>query len=158
AACGHLLRVLRDKGVMAEPAAKIGAINEELQDFDAYMLRVRGLAEGTRQDRVRIVRRLLMERFSDQPVVISTLQPAGVRQFFATELERCDSASHASALASALRAYFRYRTTCGDQVDPLLGVIASPAHWSLASLPRSLTDEEMCPSGNCAWIYALETP
>ncbi len=143
AACGHLLRVLRGKDVIAEPAAKISAINEELQNFDAYMHRVRGLAEGTRQDRVRIVRRLLVARFSDQPVVISTLQPADVRQFFATEFERCDSASHASALASALRAYFRYRTTCGDQVGPLLGVIASPAHWSLAALPRSLTDEEI---------------
>ncbi len=143
ATCVHLLRVLRDKGVIAEPTAKIGPVDEELNGFDAYMIHTRGLAEGTRRDRVRIVRRLLMERFNNQPVVIATLQPADVRKFLAAELEQRDSASHASALASALRAYFRYRTTCGDQVGPLLGVIASPAHWSLASLPRSLTDEEI---------------
>ncbi|MEA3275330.1 MAG: site-specific integrase [Pseudomonadota bacterium] len=141
--CSHLLRVLRDKGVIAKPATEGGPIEEELHGFDAYMNRVRGLAEGTRQDRTRIVRRLLTECFADQPVVISTLQPAGVREFLAKELERRGSTSHASALASALRAYFRYRTACGDQVAPLLGVIASPAHWSLASLPRSLTDEEI---------------
>jgi integrase/recombinase XerC len=141
AACGHLLRVLRDTAVIAEPAANIGPIDEQLRVFDTYMRRVCGLAEGTRQHRVRIVRRLLTERFTDQPVAICTLQPANVREFLATELERCASASHANALASALRAYFRYRTTCGDQLDSLFGVLASPAHWRLASLPRSLTDE-----------------
>ncbi len=46
-------------------------------------------------------------------------------------------------MASALRAYLRYRTACGDRVGPLLGVIASPAHWSLASLPCSLSEEEI---------------
>lgn len=141
--CAHLLRVLRDRDVIAKPTAKIGPVDEELNSFDAYMIRVRGLAEGTRRNRVRIVQRLLMAHFSDQPVAISTLQPADVREFLAAEFERGDSASHASALVSALRAYFRYRTACGDQVATLLGVIASPAHWSLASLPGSLTDEEI---------------
>ncbi len=83
----------------------------------------------------------LIEFFTARPVLISVLQPADVREFFATELEHCGSVSHAKALASALRAYFHYRTVCGDQVGRLLGVIASPAQWSLASLPRSLTDE-----------------
>ena len=143
AACGRLLRVLRDNAIIAEPAVKIGPVDEELHGFDEYMNRVRGLAEGTRRGRIAIVRRLLIKFFIDGPVVISMLQPADVREFFATELERCDSVSHANTLTSALRAYFRYRTTCGDQVGPLLGVIASPAHWSLASLPRYLTDEEI---------------
>lgn len=143
AACGHLLRVLRDNAVIAEPTFKIGPVEEELHGFDEYMTRVRGLAEGTRRGRIAIVRRLLIEFFTGRPVLISMLQPADVREFLTKELERCNSPSHASALASALRAYFRYRTACGDQVGPLLGVIASPAHWSLASLPRSLTDEEI---------------
>ena len=51
--------------------------------------------------------------------------------------------AHASALAAALRAYFRYRATCGDSLHALLGVISSPARWSLASLPRALTTEEV---------------
>lgn len=143
ATCSHLLRLLRDKGVIAGPATEDGPIEEELQGFDQYMHCVRGLAEGTRRDRIRIVRRLLRACFADQPVVISTLQPAHVRQFLATELKRHDSISHASALASALRAYFGFRTACGDRIGPLLGVIASPAHWSLASLPGSLSEVEI---------------
>jgi integrase/recombinase XerC len=46
-------------------------------------------------------------------------------------------------VASALRAYFRYRTTCGDQVHALAGVVSSPAHWSLALLPRSLSTADI---------------
>lgn len=141
--CSRLLRVLRDKGIAAEQATERGPIEEELHSFDAYMQRVRGLAEGTRQGRICIVRRLLRECFAEQPVAVSTLRPAQVRQFLATELERRPSTSQASALASALRAYFRYRTACGDRVGPLLGVIASPAHWSLAPLPGFLSDEEV---------------
>ena len=143
AACGHLLRVLRENAIIAEPAAMLELIDEELYHFDEHMRCVRGLAEGTRRGRLRIVRRLLLEQFTDQPVVISTLQPADVRQFVSSQLERCGSSANASALASALRAYFRYRTVCGDRVHALAGVIASPAHWSLASLPRSLSDEEI---------------
>ena len=45
-------------------------------------------------------------------------------------------------VASALRAYFRYRGACGNDVHALKGVITAPVHWRLASLPRSLTADE----------------
>ena len=43
------------------------------------------------------------------------------------------TASNAITIASTLRAYLRYRATRGDAVQPLLAVIASLAHWSMAS-------------------------
>jgi site-specific recombinase XerD len=143
AACGHLLRMLRDGGAIAEPAVPTGPIDDELRRFDEYMCKVRGLAPQTRSARIRIVQRLLLERFAGRCVDLSALQPADVRQFIANQLEHRGTASKASTLASALRAYFRYRTTCGDQCHALVGVITSPAHWSLASLPRSLTPDEI---------------
>jgi len=143
AACGHLLRVLREHHAIAERAAPTGPIAEELRGFNDYMRDVRGLADGTRIDRIRIVQRLLQRRFADRPVVTADLQPGDVRQFIAKELGLRPSASHASALASALRAYCRYRSTRGDPVHGLLGVVSSPAHWSLASLPRSLSPAEV---------------
>lgn len=53
------------------------------------------------------------------------------------------SASHASAVVAALRAYIRYRATCGDASHALLGAISSPVRWSQASLLRALTTEEV---------------
>jgi integrase/recombinase XerC len=137
------LRILRINGTIAEPVVANSPIEDELLRFDEYMCNVQGLATKTRSGRLRIVRRLLQEQFVDHRVVISALQPADVRQFIANQLEQLSTISNASALASALRAYFRYRTVCGDQVHALIGVIALPAHWGLASLPRSLTPDEL---------------
>lgn len=41
-----------------------------------------------------------------------------------------------------MRSYFRYRTTCGDQVGELTTVISNPVNWKLASLPRALRPDE----------------
>jgi integrase/recombinase XerC len=75
--------------------------------------------------------------------VFEELEPTDVRHFIAARLQSVGTTSYASALASALRAYFRYQITCGDNVHGLLGVIASPAHWGLASLPRALKVDEI---------------
>jgi integrase len=135
--------VLREQGAIAQPAPAAGPIADELRRYDEYMRDVRGLAEGTRCDRLRIVQRLMLQKFAGRPVVVAELQPADVRQFIAEQLELRGTPSNAAALAAALRAYFRYRTTCGDRVHRLAGVISSPAHWSLASLPRALSAAEV---------------
>ena len=143
AACGHLLRVLREHGAIAMPALARGPIEDEIRDFDAYMQQVRGLGSETRRNCVRMVRRFLRCRFGKRAVVISALQPNDIRQFIAEELDKRGTYSNAAALASSLRAYFRYRRFRGDHVHHLTGVIASPAHWNLAALPRSLSNDEI---------------
>lgn len=143
AALVHLLVVLREQGVIAEPMPPAGYIADELRCYDEYMLKVRGLSASTRRGRIRIVRRLLLHKFVGRPIMIGELQPDDVRQFIAEQLDLCRTSSNAASLASALRAYFRYRTTCGDRVQGLLGVINSPAHWSLASLPCALDPAEV---------------
>jgi integrase len=37
----------------------------------------------------------------------------------------------------------RFRTTCGDQVHALIGVLAYPIQWKLASLPQALSSTEV---------------
>lgn len=143
AALGHLLSVLREQGAIAEPRPPTGYIADELGRYDEHMRAARGLTAGTRSGRLRTVQRLLLHKFAGRPVAICELHPDDVRQFIAEQLELRGTASHAASVASALRAYLRYRTTCGDQVHGLLGVIASPAHWSLASLPRALKHAEI---------------
>jgi integrase/recombinase XerC len=143
AALGHLLRILRQQGVIAEPSAHSDYIAEELYRFDQYMFKTRGLSTGTRRVFLLTVQRLLLFKFPNRAIVFEELEPADVRHFIAERLQLVNTTSHATALASALRAYFRYRSTCGDSVHGLLGVIASPAHWGLASLPRTLTVDEI---------------
>lgn len=142
-ACGHFLRILRNNGVIDELVLVTSSIENELTSFDKFMGNAQGLATQTRSGRIRIVRRLLLKRFTDCHFIASTIQPNDVREFITEQLGLHNTASNASALVCALNAYFRYRSVCGDQVQALTGVIARPAHWSLISLPRSLTPIEV---------------
>lgn len=124
------------------PAAFADDVAEELRRYDEHLRDVRGLATGTRRQRTLTVGRLLRRKFADRPIDIARLRPEDVRRFLADQLDARRSPSNASQLASALRSYFRYRTTCGDQVGGLTAVITNPVHWKLASLPRALKSDE----------------
>jgi len=143
AACAHLIRILRDRGVIPKPVTQAVPFDAEVGLFDEHLRNVRGLADETRRNYRRIVRSFLKARFGTEEIVFPALQPADVRQFIAAQLEHRATTANARAVASGLRAYFRYRGTCGDDVHALTGVIALPAQWSLASLPRSLSADEV---------------
>ncbi len=143
AALVALLALLRQQHVIAVPPLPAGPIADELRHYDAHMRDARGLAPGTRRGRLRIVERLLLAKFAGRPVVADELQPEDVRRFIAEQLESLNTTHNAITIASALRAYLRYRSSCGDAVQPLLGAIASPPHWSLSSLPRGFKPEEV---------------
>jgi len=123
-------------------AAYSDHITEELRRYEEHLRDVRGLAEGSYRNRTRIVGRLLHRQFAGRPINISELRAEDVRRFLASQLDARRTPSNASKLASALRSYFRYRATCGDQVGKLTAVISNPVHWKLASLPRALKPEE----------------
>jgi integrase len=142
AALVPLLAILRDQQVIARPPPPAGPIADELRGYDTHMRDARGLTDATRRGCLRIVERLLA-KFAGRPVVVGELQPQDVRRFIAEQLELLGTTSNAITIAATLRAYLRYRASCGDAVQPLLAVVASPAHWSLASLPRGLKPQEL---------------
>jgi len=144
AALGHLLTVLRALGAIAPPPVSSRPVDEELQSYDEYMAHARGLAPKTRSGVLRIVGRLLTERFGDRAIDIATLRPAHVRRFFAQQAKLYSKPTGAGSVVSALRGYFRYRVSLGDTVHGgLVNAIAYPASWALSSLPKTLTAEEV---------------
>ena len=132
----------RAASVAREPAAYSDHITEELHRYEEHLRDVRGLVEANCRQQAHIVGRLLHKKFADRPIDITELRAEDIRRFLAKQLDALRTPSNALQLASALRSYFRYRATCGDQVDKLTAVISSPAHWKLASLPRALKPEE----------------
>lgn len=143
AALKHLLRVLRTNAVIAERARSMSPVDEELRCFDDHMKQVRGLAPKTRRMRVHIVRRFLLAQFADRPVVMEAIAPEDVRRFVARQLKVYKSPGSGNVPATALRSYFRFRTGCGDRMHGLAGAVTSPANWQLASLPQTLSREEV---------------
>ena len=118
-------------------------ITEELHRYDAYLHDVRGLSSATRRNHFRVIGLFLRLHFQRRAIDLRKLKPDDVRRFLSTQLGARSSASYSSKLASSLRNYLRYRTTCGDEVYKLIAVILNPVHWKLASLPRALKPEEV---------------
>ena len=85
AALGHLLVVLRARGIVAPPTVRSTPVGEELVRYDTYMDHVRGLAPKTRSIALCIVGRLLVSRFSDGAIDIVPIKPDHVRRFFARQ-------------------------------------------------------------------------
>ncbi|OAI26199.1 site-specific integrase [Methylomonas koyamae] len=143
AALGHLLALLRDDAIIADPSIGQSPVDEELRRFDGHMNHVHGLAAKTRKHYLSIVRCLLLALFADRAVVIAAIKPEQIRQFVASQSARCTVPASISAPISALRSYFRYRATLGDAVHHLIGITSFPANWQQASLPKTLTKHEV---------------
>lgn len=143
AALGHLLVVLRTLGAIAQPPLSTTPVDEELRRYDEHMDHVRGLAPTTRASALRIVGRLLSQRFDGDAVDITAIKPECVRRFFAEQAALHSKPAGAGSVVSSLRGYFRYRASLGDLVHGLIGALAYPANWALSSLPKKLTDEEV---------------
>ena len=140
---GHLLIVLRIEGVIAPPVVSKAPVDEEVRRYDEYMERARGLTSKTRESILRIVGRFLLSRFGDYAIDIMAIKPVHVRRYFALEAKHYKKPATAGVIVSALRGYFRYRASLGDLVYGLIGVLSYPANWQLASLPKTLTAEEI---------------
>jgi integrase/recombinase XerC len=92
---------------------------------------------------LRTVGRLLRQQFKRRRVAFSAIKPEAVRKFIAEQGKLYSTPASAASIASALRGYFRYRSTRGDRVHHLIGVVNFPANWQLASLPKALSEKEV---------------
>jgi site-specific recombinase XerD len=129
--------------VIAPPVVSKTPVDDELKRYGDYMERVRGLAASTRTLILRTVRRFLISRFGDYAIDIAAIKPEHVRRFFAQEAKLYSKPATAGTVVAALRGYFRYRASLGDLVYGLIGTLSYPANWQLASLPKTLTTEEV---------------
>lgn len=143
AALGHLLFILRAQGVIALPARSTTPVDEELCRFDEHMNRVRGLAPKTRAQVLRVVGRLLRQRFGAGRVDVASIKPAYMRRFYAQQAALHRKPGGAGSVVTALHGYLRYRASLGDFVHGLIGAVSAPANWRLSTLPKALTAQEV---------------
>ena len=143
AALGHLLVVLRASNAIAPRPLDMTAVGQELRRYDQYMEQVRGLAPKTREGALRLVEALLCKHFGDDAIQFEVITAERVRRFFAAQAKNYKTPSSLGVVVSSLRSYFRWRATLGDRTHALVGALAYPANWQLASLPKSLEPAEV---------------
>jgi integrase/recombinase XerC len=118
-------------------------VDEELRCFDEHMDRVRGLAPKTRVQVLRVVGRLLHQRFGGGRVDTALIKPAYLRRFCAQQATLHRTPGGAGSVVTALHGYLRYRASLGDLVQGLIGAVSAPANWRLSTLPKALTAQEV---------------
>jgi site-specific recombinase XerD len=143
AALGHLLEVLRAADAIVPRPLNMTEVGQELRRYDQYMEQVRGLAPKTREGALRLVEALLRKHFGDGAIRFEVITPEHVRRFFATQAKNYKTPSSLGVVVSSLRGYIRWRATLGDRTHALVGALAYPANWQLASLPESLEPAEV---------------
>jgi len=143
AALGHLLVVLREANAIAPRPLDMTEVGQELRRYDQYMEQVRGLAPKTREGALRLVEALLRKQFGDEAIQFVIVTPERVRRFFNAQAKNYKTPSSLGVVVSSLRSYFRWRATLGDRTHALVGALAYPANWQLASLPKSLEPAEV---------------
>lgn len=139
AALNHLIRILYAKGIIHRPVAD--PITRELALFDEKMTQVWGLAQGTRDHRCRIIRRLLKAQFGSGSIDPTSISPSTIRSFVLYDTTW--SRSTIRVMAGAVRCYLRHRKLLGDNVTDLMRAVPQPACWGQTKLPEALSGNEL---------------
>ena len=112
---------------------------------DAYthhQRRTRGLRPLTLRNQAWFARQFVRAALGTDPIDPSRLTPADVVAFITTLSRRRGPTSMSDAW-SALRSFFRFLRVEGFCGDALEAALPTVAHWRLATLPRSLTEQQV---------------
>jgi integrase/recombinase XerD len=141
AAINHLLRMLdgRDPARRSPPPTPHDPL---LSEYKRFLSQTCGLADHTRDYRLRYARLFLRDRFGEGPPRVDELRPADVQDYFRRDAVRLSPGSVA-VLACALRSFFRFLTLSHGLDPAIAGVVPAAPQWPKDRLPKSLTEEEL---------------
>ena len=149
--CGHrhglgnpatltrLLKLLRDRGVIAQRPARVPATPTErlVEEYDVYLQKERVLSLATRINYRPFIQKLLTVRFGKGPVILSRLRATDIIGFV-----RCHAGQlhgkRVQLMTTALRSFLRFARLRGDITLDLAACVPAVASWSLSMLPRAL--------------------
>ena len=138
-AVAPLLGYLWRLGVLAEPVAQVACTPAEalLEEFRTYLVRERGLVEGSVRLYANVGRLFLVERLESTRLDLEQLTAGDVKQFVLRET-RLRSVASSKTLVTGLRLLLRFLYLDGRIPTPLAEAVPTVAGWRLASLPRAL--------------------
>ena len=117
-------------------------VDRLVDEYTHHQRRTRGLRPHTVRYRAWFARKLVRAALGTDPIDPSRLTPAAVVAFI-TSLRHRFSPASMRTVRSSLRSFFRFLRVegfCGDALETALPTVA---HWRLATLPRSLTEQQV---------------
>ena len=118
------------------------SVDRLVDAYTHHQRRTRGLRPQTLRNRTWFARKLVRAALGTDPIDLSRLTPAAVVAFITSLSHRRGPTAMSSALSS-LRSFFRFLRVEGFCGDALEAALPTVAHWRLATLPRSLTEQQL---------------
>ena len=117
-------------------------VDRLVEAYTHHQQRTRGLRPQTLRNRAWFARTLVRAALGTDPIDPSRLTPADVVAFI-TSLRHRFSPGSMRTVRSSLRSFFRFLRAEGFCGDVLEAALPTVAHWRLATLPRSLTEQQV---------------
>ena len=117
-------------------------VDRLVEAYAHHQRRTRGLRPQTLRNRAWFARTLVRAALGTDPIDPSRLTPADVVAFI-TSLRHRFSPGSMRTVRSSLRSFFRFLRVEGFCGDVLEAALPTVAHWRLATLPRSLTEQQV---------------
>ncbi len=146
AALRQFLEFLRCEGVISEEEVapyQLTPVEHETQAFETYLRNERALAEATIAYYVPFIRGFLTDRFGSGPATLSHLCAGDVVRFVQRQAPRLHQV-RAKLLTTALRSFLHYVRYRGDITADLAAAVPCVANWSITSIPRGISPEDVC--------------
>ncbi len=140
----RLLKLLRERSIVA-PAPPIARspVQQLEEEFRLYLQRERGLAPATVLLYLAFARRFLAECFADGQLRLEGLRATDVVRFVQREAARLHHPKRSKLMTTALRSFLQYARYRGLISIDLRSSVPTVASWSMASLPRALSSDEV---------------
>jgi len=139
----RILQLLRREGVIeAEASLELTPTDELADEFVSYLLKERSLASSTVIKYRDFIKRFLNDRFNDNPVDLSILEPSDIVSFVQRQAARIH-VKQAQYLTTSLRSFLRYATYRGYTDINLSAAVPTVANWSKATIPKALPAESV---------------
>jgi site-specific recombinase XerD len=128
---------------MQNPTAEGPSLSDVESQYDAYLLRVRGLSRSTRNLHHHVVLRFLSSRFPAGYVTWSEVRFNDFVQFLSSEFARLHNRATQTAWLMTLRSLLRYLSREGHIPPGWDAALPSIATRKNISLPRGLSREQV---------------
>ena len=147
----RLSNLLLAEGVIAPSVQSVPTPAQLLEEeFRHYLELERGLATATVHLYQPFVSRFLAEYFADGELQLDSLCAVDVVRFVQREAVRLNHPKRAKIMTTALRAFLQYARYRDLIVTDLRLSVPTVASWSMASLPRALSSEDVqCLLNHC---------
>lgn len=140
----QLLNLLLEKGVVAPaPPIETAPAQRLAEEFRLYLRQERRLAPATVFHYLLFAERFLAQHFADGDVRLDRLRAADVVHFVQREAARLHHPKRSKVMTTAVRSFLQYARYRGLIDIDLRSSVPTVASWSMASLPRGLSSDEV---------------